>query len=71
MFLGNPSIPISTATGQQSPTSQSPQQPKHSPSEWNIEEVIQFIAATDPALAVHADLFRKHVRNFFLLFEFE
>lgn len=67
ILIGNPSTPISTATGQQSPTSQNAQQPKVSPSEWNIEEVIQFIAATDPGLAVHADLFRKHV-SFFVSF---
>lgn len=41
----------------------SPQIPKTAPSEWSIEEVIQYIAATDPALAIHADLFRKHVSN--------
>lgn len=28
--------------------------------EWTIEEVIQYISVTDPALAVHADLFRTH-----------
>lgn len=39
------------------------QVPKGSPSEWTIEEVIQFITATYPVLAVHADMFRKHVRN--------
>lgn len=64
---GNPSTPISTSTGQQSPTSQNTQQPKLPPNEWNIEEVIQYIADTDPGLAIHADLFRKHVR-FFLNF---
>lgn len=51
---------MSTATGQQSPTPHTPQ-PKGPPTEWSIEDVIQFIAATDPALAIHADLFRKHV----------
>ncbi|XP_046479744.1 polycomb protein Scm [Neodiprion pinetum] len=30
------------------------------PAEWTIEDVIQYIAATDPALGQHADLFRKH-----------
>ncbi|KAL7300347.1 hypothetical protein TKK_0006972 [Trichogramma kaykai] len=30
------------------------------PGEWTIEDVIQFIAITDPALEHHADLFRKH-----------
>lgn len=28
--------------------------------EWTIEDVIQYIDATDPGLAIHADLFRKH-----------
>lgn len=37
--------------------------PKGPASEWTIEDAIQFITATDPALAVHADLFRKHVRT--------
>ncbi|XP_012280648.1 polycomb protein Scm [Orussus abietinus] len=30
------------------------------PAEWTIEDVIQYIAITDPALGQHADLFRKH-----------
>ena len=34
------------------------------PMDWSIEEVIQFIATNDPVLAIHADLFRKHVSNF-------
>lgn len=55
---GNPSTPVSTATGQTTPPPYI--QPKGQPSEWSIEEVIQFIAITDPALAIHADLFRKH-----------
>lgn len=35
--------------------------PVGSPQEWTVEGVIKFIADTDPALAVHAELFRKHV----------
>lgn len=31
------------------------------PGEWTIEDVVQYIANTDPALGQHADLFRKHV----------
>lgn len=37
-----------------------PQMPRGQTSDWTIEEVIHFIAAQDPTLAVHADLFRKH-----------
>lgn len=32
-----------------------------SPSEWSVEDVIEFIAETDSALSIYADLFRKHV----------
>lgn len=32
------------------------------PGDWTIEEVIQFIESNDSSLAVHGDLFRKHVR---------
>lgn len=35
--------------------------PTGPPAEWGIEEVIQYITATDPALKVYADLFRSHV----------
>ncbi|XP_042875439.1 polycomb protein Scm-like isoform X2 [Penaeus japonicus] len=38
---------------------QSPR-PRGDPAEWTVEEVITHIAATDPALANHADLFRRH-----------
>lgn len=31
------------------------------PSDWSIEDVITHISFTDPMLAVHADLFRRHV----------
>ncbi|XP_063881397.1 polycomb protein SCMH1-like isoform X1 [Scylla paramamosain] len=34
--------------------------PRGDPAEWTVEEVISHIAATDPALASHADLFRRH-----------
>lgn len=37
--------------------------PKGPANEWTIKEVIQYITATDPALGVHANLFRKHVSN--------
>lgn len=35
--------------------------PPNEPAEWTIEDVIHYIAITDPALGQHADLFRKHV----------
>ncbi|XP_042220656.1 polycomb protein Scm-like isoform X2 [Homarus americanus] len=38
---------------------QSPR-PRGDPAEWTVEEVITHIANTDPALANHADLFRRH-----------
>lgn len=34
--------------------------PSTEPGEWTIEDVIHYIAITDPALGQHADLFRKH-----------
>lgn len=46
-----------------SPSPSKPVQlPKGPASEWQIEDVIQFITAHDPKLAEnYADLFRKHV----------
>lgn len=43
--------------------SETPPQIKTSkePSEWSIEDVIQYIVYIDPALGVYADLFRNHV----------
>jgi hypothetical protein len=41
--------------------SEAPPKTPADPSEWSIEDVIQHIAFIDPALGVHADLFRKHV----------
>lgn len=40
-----------------------PQVPRGPASEWSVEEVIQYITATDPALDVHAKLFRDHVSH--------
>ncbi|KAL6264798.1 hypothetical protein P5V15_004895 [Pogonomyrmex californicus] len=34
--------------------------PSTEPGEWTIEDVIHYIAITDPALGRYADLFRKH-----------
>lgn len=41
--------------------SESPPKLPPDPSDWSIDDVIQHIAFTDPALGSHADLFRKHV----------
>jgi hypothetical protein len=56
-------VPAAEQQLQQSPYSSTPTQllPKGQTTDWTIEDVIQFIAITDPTLAVHADLFRKHV----------
>ncbi|KAK6640945.1 hypothetical protein RUM44_012643 [Polyplax serrata] len=40
--------------------SESPPKLPPDPSDWSIDDVIQHIAFTDPALGSHADLFRKH-----------
>ncbi|XP_055308369.1 polycomb protein Scm-like [Sitodiplosis mosellana] len=48
-------------TGPATPfTNASSRLPTGPPQEWSVEGVIKFIADTDPALAVHAELFRKH-----------
>nr|CAB3506905.1 unnamed protein product [Spodoptera littoralis] len=47
--------PASSTTGAPPPPS-----PATPPADWSVEDVIGFIAAADPALAAHADLFRKH-----------
>ena len=33
------------------------------PADWSIDDVMKHICDADPALATHAELFRKHVRN--------
>lgn len=48
-------------TGPATPTSEKAKLPAGPPQEWSVEGVIKFIADTDPALAVHAEIFRKHV----------
>lgn len=50
-----------TSSSNQSPHLATQKMPEGSPNEWSIEDVIQYISGTDSALAVHADLFRKHV----------
>ncbi|KAI5631175.1 mbt repeat domain-containing protein [Phthorimaea operculella] len=47
--------PASSTTGAPPPPA-----PATAPADWSVEDVIGFIAAADPALAAHADLFRKH-----------
>lgn len=56
---GSTSLSFSSAARQSPGVSRMPTGP---PQEWSVEDVIKFIADTDPALAVHAELFRKHVR---------
>lgn len=41
----------------------SPIIPNGSISDWKIEDVIQYISSSDSSLAVHADLFRRHVSS--------
>ncbi|XP_011311114.1 polycomb protein Scm isoform X2 [Fopius arisanus] len=55
------SIPeLEPATSTTQPEAVSSRITSTEPAEWTIEEVIHYIAITDPALGVHADLFRKH-----------
>lgn len=44
--------------------SPSPMIPSGSISEWDIEDVIQYISTSDHTLAVHAELFRSHVSSY-------
>lgn len=53
-------IPMQIPSTMVSVASSGPQMPRGQTSDWTIEDVIRFIAVQDPALAVHADLFRKH-----------
>lgn len=60
---GSATLPVS---GPATPTSDTSKLPIGPPQEWTVEGVIKFIADTDPALAIHAELFRKHVSSIIL-----
>lgn len=49
------------------PGIQSNGQGRAEPTEWSVEEVIQYITSSDPSMQVHADSFRKHVKHNFSL----
>ncbi|XP_012214642.1 polycomb protein Scm isoform X1 [Linepithema humile] len=53
-----PELEAATSTTQSETTAH--RIPSTEPGEWTIEDVIHYIAVTDPALGQHADLFRKH-----------
>ncbi|XP_012214643.1 polycomb protein Scm isoform X2 [Linepithema humile] len=53
-----PQLEAATSTTQSETTAH--RIPSTEPGEWTIEDVIHYIAVTDPALGQHADLFRKH-----------
>lgn len=53
------SVPEQEAATSTTPSEAPPKTPAD-PSEWSIEDVIQYIAFVDPVLGTHADLFRKH-----------
>lgn len=57
---GIASLPVTETV---TPTSDTSKLPTGPPQEWTVEGVIKFIADTDPALAIHAELFRKHVSS--------
>ncbi|XP_069695083.1 polycomb protein Scm isoform X2 [Periplaneta americana] len=54
------SVPAELEAATSTTPSEAPPKTPADPSEWSIEDVIQHIAFIDPALGVHADLFRKH-----------
>ncbi|KAJ9585032.1 hypothetical protein L9F63_020623, partial [Diploptera punctata] len=54
------SVPAELEAATSTTHSEAPPKTPADPSEWTIEDVIQHIAFIDPALGVHADLFRKH-----------
>lgn len=52
----------STDCPSSSASSPGPTIPNGNISDWKIEDVIQYISTADSTLAVHSDLFRRHVR---------
>jgi len=55
-----PRKPVEQEVATSTTQSEGPPKLPADPSEWSIEDVIAHISHTDPALAVHADLFRRH-----------
>ena len=55
------SVPTEMEAASSTTPNESPPKLPSDPSEWSVEDVIQHIAFTDPALGIHADLFRTHV----------
>lgn len=35
--------------------------PSNDPADWSVDEVMNYLISVDPALNIHAELFRKHV----------
>lgn len=58
---GSASFSLSGGNGAHSSNSSRQRPSTRPPNEWTVEDVISFISENDPALAVHAELFRKHV----------
>ena len=63
------STPVKAASNTESATP--PMRPRVSstssggdPAEWTVEDVIRHIEGVDSNLAIHADIFRKHVSDF-------
>ncbi|GLG97588.1 Polycomb protein SCMH1 [Gryllus bimaculatus] len=54
------SVPAEQEAATSTTHSEAPPKTPADPSEWSIEDVIQYIAFVDPVLGAHADLFRKH-----------
>lgn len=55
------SVPTEMEAASSTTQNEGPPKLPSDPSEWSVEDVIQHIAFTDPALGIHADLFRTHV----------
>ncbi|XP_054272651.1 polycomb protein Scm [Macrosteles quadrilineatus] len=55
-----PRKPVEQEVATSTTQSEGPPKLPADPSEWTVEDVISHISHTDPALSVHADLFRRH-----------